>query len=81
MSGCRGLGEVLDELDQFVGLVALAACVGQERLRAFDDGALLGCPGHGDAAASAERLEKVVKKLRSGMSADTGVGGAANRKA
>jgi hypothetical protein len=45
--------ELLDDLDEFVGFVALVAGVVEEFLRAVDGGALLGGAGDGDAAAAA----------------------------
>ena len=64
--------ELLDDLDQFVGLVAVGAGVVEEFFRLFDDGAVLGCAGDGDAAAAAEFEEAFVAELAKG--AEDGVG-------
>jgi hypothetical protein len=55
--------ELLDDLDEFVGFVALVAGVVEEFLRAVDEGALLGGAGDGDAAAAAKFDEAFVAEL------------------
>jgi hypothetical protein len=52
--GMASSSELLDDLDEFVGFVAVGAGVVEEFFGAFDDGALLGCAGDGDAVAAAE---------------------------
>ena len=64
--------ELLDDLDEFVGFVALAAGVVEEFFGVFDDGALFGGAGDGDAAAAAEFEEAFVAELAEG--AEDGVG-------
>ena len=64
--------ELLDDLDEFVGFVALCAGVVEEIFGAFDDGALFGCAGDGDAAAAAELEQAFVAELAEG--AEDGVG-------
>ena len=60
----RGLSpELLDDADEFVGLVAVGAGVVEKFFRLFDDGAVLGCAGDGDAAAAAEFEEPFVAEL------------------
>ena len=54
---------MLDDLDEFVGLVAVAAGVVEELSCLVDEGALLGGSGDGDAAAAAEVEEAFVAEL------------------
>ena len=63
---------MLDDLDELVGFVALAAGVAKELSRLFDDGALFGGAGDGDAAAAAELEQTFVAELAEG--AEDGVG-------
>ena len=65
--------ELFDDLDQFVGFVALGACVVEEFFGAFGDGALLGAAGDGDAAAAAEFEEAFVAELAEGAQGGVGV--------
>jgi hypothetical protein len=44
----------LDELDEFVGFVAVGAGVVEEVFGLFDEGAVFGGAGDGDASAAAE---------------------------
>jgi len=54
-SADRGSADLLlDDLDQFVELVALAAGEGDEFLCSLDDGASLGCAGDRDASSASE---------------------------
>jgi hypothetical protein len=53
-SGCGKLGDLFDDLEEFVSSVALEAREVDELFGAFDEGALLGGAGDGDAAAAAE---------------------------
>jgi hypothetical protein len=53
-AGPRGSADLLDDLDQFVELVALAAGEGDEFFCLFDDGASLGCACDGDASSAPE---------------------------
>jgi len=55
--------ELLDDLDEFVGFVALGAGVAEEFFCLFDEGALFGCAGDGDAAAAAEFEQAFVAEL------------------
>jgi len=55
--------ELLDELYELVGFVAVGAGVVDEFLRPLDEGALLGGAGDGDAAAAAEVEEAFVAEL------------------
>ena len=64
--------ELLDDSDEFVGLVALAAGVVEEFFGLFDDGALFWGAGDGDAAAAAELEQAFVAELTEG--AEDGVG-------
>ena len=59
-------------MDQFVGSVALAAGEVEEVFGLFDDGALLGGAGDGDAAAAAEFEQAFVAELAE--RAEDGVG-------
>ena len=63
---------MLDDLDEFVWLVAVAAGVVEELSCLFDEGALFGGAGDGDAAAAAEVEEAFVAELAEG--AEDGVG-------
>ena len=64
--------ELLDDLDEFVGFVAVAAGVVEEFFGVFDDGALFGGAGDGDAVAASEFEEAFVAELAEG--AEDGVG-------
>ena len=64
--------ELLDDLDEFVGFVALAAGEVEELSGLFDDGAVFGGAGDGDAAAAAELEQAFVAELAEG--AEDGVG-------
>ena len=64
--------ELSDEVDEFVGFVALGAGVVEEFFGAFGDGTLLWGAGDGDAAAAAEFEEAFVAELAEG--AEDGVG-------
>ena len=55
--------ELLDDLDEFVGFVAVHAGVVEEFFCLFDEGALFGGAGDGDAAAAAEFEEAFVAEL------------------
>jgi hypothetical protein len=66
------LPELLDDLDEFVGLVALGAGVLEELSGASDDGALLGGCGDGDAATAAELEQAFIAQFAE--SAKDGVG-------
>ena len=71
--------ELLDELDELVGLVALGAGVAEQVFGAFDDGALLWCAADGDAAAAAELEEAFIAELaecaQDGVGVDAELGG------
>ena len=67
-----GLAEVLDDLDELVGSVAVAAGEVDELFGACDDGALFGGAGDGDAAAAAELEQSFVAEHAKG--AEDGVG-------
>ena len=56
------LPEVLDDLNEFVAAVALAAGVLHEFSCASDNGAPLGCARHGDAPAASELQQTLVAK-------------------
>ena len=58
--------EFLDDLDEFVGFVAVAAGVVQEFFCSFGDGALLWGAGDGDAAAAAELEQAFVAEFAEG---------------
>src|SRR5262245_11198723 len=58
--------ELSDEVDELVGLVALGAGVVEEVSCFFDEGALFGCAGDGDAAAAAEFEQAFVAQLAEG---------------
>jgi hypothetical protein len=64
--------ELSEEVDEFVGFVALGAGVVEKFFRLFDEGAVLGCAGDGDAAAATEFEEAFVAELAE--SAQDGVG-------
>ena len=64
--------ELLDEFDEFVGLVALGASVVEEVFGSFDQGALFRGAGDRDAAAAAEFEQAFVAELSEG--AEDGVG-------
>jgi hypothetical protein len=64
--------ELLDEFDEFVGLVALGAGVVEEVFGSFDQGALFRGAGDRDAAAAAEFEQAFVAELSQG--AEDGVG-------
>src|SRR5262249_11712015 len=64
--------ELSDEVDEFVGLVALGAGVVEEGCGSFDEGALFGGGGDGDAAAAAEFEQVFVAELAE--CAEDGVG-------
>jgi hypothetical protein len=64
--------ELSDEVDEFVGFVALGAGVVEEVFGSFDQRALFGCAGDGDAAAAAEFEQAFVAELAEG--AEDGVG-------
>ena len=64
--------ELSDEVDEFVGLVALVAGVVEEVFGFFDEGALFGGAGDGDAAAAAEFEQTLVAELAE--CAEDGVG-------
>ena len=61
-----------DDLDEFVGAVAVLAGVVDEFAGFLDDGAVFGCAGDGDAAAAAEFEESFVAEESEG--AEDGVG-------
>ena len=65
--------EFLDDLDEFVGFVAVAPGVVEEFFGAFDDGALFGSAGDGDAAAAAEFEQAFVAELAEGAQDGVGV--------
>jgi hypothetical protein len=71
--------ELLDDLDEVVGFVALGAGVVEQFSGAFDDGALLGGAGDGDAAAAAEFDEAFVAQFaecaQDGVGVDAEYGG------
>ena len=56
----RVLGEVMDDSDQFVGLVAVLSGEADEFVGSCDHGALFGRAGDGDAAAAAELEQSLV---------------------
>ena len=56
--------ELSDEVDEFVGFVALGAGVVEEVFGFFDEGALFGGAGHGEAAAAAEFEQAFVAERR-----------------
>jgi len=58
-----GLAELLDDLDEVVRLVPLSARKVEELSGLFDDGAVLGGAGDGDAAAAAEFEQAFVAEL------------------
>jgi hypothetical protein len=60
VAGTVWLVDVLDDLDEFVGAVAVLAGVVDEFACFLDDGAAFGCAGYGDAAAAAEFEESFV---------------------
>ena len=64
--------ELLDEVDEFVGFVALGAGVVEEVFGFFDEGALFRGAGDRDAAAAAEFEQAFVAELAEG--AEDGVG-------
>src|SRR5581483_1680383 len=64
--------ELLDDVDELVGLVAVRACVVEELFCFFDEDTLLGRAGDGDAAAAPELEEAFVPELAEG--AEHGVG-------
>jgi hypothetical protein len=64
--------ELSDEVDEFVWFVALGAGVVEEVFGSFDEGALLGGAGDGDAAAAAEFEQAFVAELAE--CAEDGVG-------
>jgi hypothetical protein len=66
------LADLLDDLDEVVGLVTLPAGKVEELSDLFDDGALLGGSGDGDAASAAELEEAFVSELAE--RAEDGVG-------
>src|SRR5579864_4071610 len=55
--------ELLDDVDQFVGFVALCAGVVEEFFGTFGDGALLRGAGYRDAAAASELEQAFVAEL------------------
>jgi hypothetical protein len=57
------LGDVFDDLDQFVELVALPARKGDEFLRSLDDGASFGCACDGDASSAPELEQTFIAEL------------------
>src|SRR5215468_7105424 len=57
------LAELLDDVDQFVGFVAVLAGELDERSCLFDDSAVLWCAGDGDAPAAAELEQALVAEL------------------
>jgi hypothetical protein len=63
----------LDDLNHFVGFVALSAGEREEFFAADDDGALLGSAAHGDAAAAAKLEEPFVAELSEGAKDGVGV--------
>ena len=65
--------ELLDEVDEFVGFVALGAGVVEEVFGFFAEGALFGGPGDGDAAAAAEFEQAFVAELAEGTEDGVGV--------
>jgi len=64
--------ELLDEVDEFVGFVALGAGVVEEVFGFFEEGASFRGAGDGDAAAAAEFEQAFVAELSEG--AEDGVG-------
>ena len=58
---------------EFVGLVAVAAGEVEEFLGLFDDGAVFGVSGDGDAAAAAELEQAFVAELAEGAQDGVGV--------
>jgi hypothetical protein len=69
---CGVSTELLDEVDELVGFVALAAGVLEEVFGLFDEGASFRRPGDRDAAAAAEFEQAFVAELAEG--AEDGVG-------
>ena len=67
------LSELLDDLDEFVGFVAVSAGVVEEVSRSFEDCAVLWCAADGDAAAAAEFEEAFVAELAEGAQDGVGV--------
>jgi hypothetical protein len=65
--------ELLDDLDEFVGFVAVGAGVVEEFFCLVDERALLGSAGDGDAAAAAEVEEAFVAELAEGTEDGVGV--------
>ena len=65
--------ELLNEADEFVGFVALGSSVVEELSCAFDEGALFGGAGDGDAAAAAEFEQAFVAQLAEGAQDGVGV--------
>jgi hypothetical protein len=55
--------ELSDEVDEFVWFVALGAGVVEEVFGSFDEGAMFGRAGDGDAAAAAEFEQAFVAEL------------------
>jgi hypothetical protein len=55
--------ELLDDVDEFVGFVAVDAGVVEELFGLFDEGTVFGGAGDGDAAAAAEFEEAFVAEL------------------
>ena len=60
LAGQPLLVDVLDDLDQFVGAVAVVAGEVDEFSGSLDDGALCGGGGDGDAASAAELEQSLV---------------------
>ena len=54
------LGDVIDDPEELVGLVAVLSGEGDEFSRSCDHGALFGCAGDGDASAAAELEQSLV---------------------
>jgi hypothetical protein len=71
--------ELLEDLDEVVGFVAVNAGVVEQFSGAFDDGALLGGAGDGDAAAAAECKQAFVAEFaecaQDGVGVDAEYGG------
>jgi hypothetical protein len=68
----RRLGDVLDDLYEFVDAIAVFACERHELSRSLDDGTTVGRSRDGDAAAAAEFEQAFVAELAE--SAEDGVG-------
>ena len=68
-----GSAEVLDDLDEFVGLVALGTRIAEEISGAFDDGGLLRGAGDSDPAATTELEQSFVAELAKGPQDGVGI--------